>query len=94
MKKVRIKLVTIGHLPLRLNISKAIQWESDIFEVIGETENYSIRSDSDGDDWEFTDANLSEKLPTQFDADFLIAIANVPLQLNRYARRLGSNQIF
>lgn len=93
MNKVRIKLVTVGHLPLRLNISKAVQWKSDIFEVIGEAENYSIRSDSDGDGWEFTDANLSEQLPTQFDGNFLIAIANVPIEHNWYSRRLGGNKI-
>lgn len=93
MNKIRIKLVTIGHLPLRLNIIKAVQWKSDIFEVIGKAENYSIRSDSDGDGWEFTDANLNEQLPKQFDGDFLIAIANVAIEHNWYSRRLGSNKI-
>jgi hypothetical protein len=92
MDKVKIKLVTIGHLPLHLNLSRTSSWESDVFELAGEIENFALRCDSDSEDWIFSDALLKAQLPAHNGADFLIAIVNVPIENNWYSRRLGDNQ--
>lgn len=93
MEKVRIKLVTIGHLPLHLNLGQVSAWSSDVFELVGEIDNFSLRCDSDGTDWEFSDQLLRQQLPANTGADFLLAIVNVPIEANWYSRRLGNNQI-
>jgi hypothetical protein len=93
MSKVRIKLVSIGHLPLEFQPKKIKNWSSKTFEVFEEIDNYSLRCDSDGFDWEFSDSAVKGQLPDQFDADFMIAIVNVPIKDNRYSRRLGNNQV-
>ena len=93
MSKVRIKLVSIGHLPLDLQLQKIKRWESKTFEVVEEIDNYSLRCDSDGYGWEFSDIAVKGQLPCQFNADFLIAIVNVPIENNWYTRRLGDNQV-
>ena len=93
MEKAKIKLVTIGHLPLHLDLSRASAWKSDVFELAGEIENFSLCGNSDSDGWVFSDALLKAQLPAHTDADFLIAIINVPIEDNYYSRRLGDNQI-
>jgi hypothetical protein len=93
MNKVKIKLITIGHLPLNLNLSRVSAWKSKIFELSGEIENFALCCDSDSEDWIFSDELLKVQLPAHSGADFLIAIVNVPIEKNWYSRRLGGNQI-
>jgi hypothetical protein len=93
MDKIKIKVVTIGHLPLHLNLKRVTGWQSAVFELAGDIENFALRCDSDSEGWEFSDALLKQQLPNQFGANFLIAIVNVPIQDNWYSRRLGNNQI-
>lgn len=93
MQKVKIKLVTIGHLPLGFQLAKIKKWESSIFEVVDGIENYALRCNSDSQGWEFSDALVKGELPQSSGADFLIAIVNVPIQDNWYSRRLGDNQV-
>lgn len=93
MNKVKIKLITIGHLPLHLNLKRVATWSSEVFELVGEVDNFDLRCNSDGVDWEFSDALLKEQLPAHTDADFLLAIVNVPIESNWFSRRLGNNQI-
>lgn len=93
MEKTRIKLITIGHLPMEFKTSKVKAWKSSTFEIIGEVDSYSLRCDSDCEDWVFSDALVKAQLPKSIEADFLVAIVNVPLEFNWYARRLGNNQI-
>jgi hypothetical protein len=93
MSKAKIKLVSIGHLPLDFQVKKVLRWKSTIFEVSGEFDNFALRCDSDGPDWEFSDELVKNQLPRKFDADFMIAVVNVPIQDNWYSRRLGNNQI-
>lgn len=93
MDKAKIKLVTIGHLPLHLDLRRASAWKSDVFELVGQIENFALRCDSDSDGWVFSDALLKAQLPAHTGADFLIAIVNVPIEDNWYSRRLGDNQI-
>lgn len=93
MSKIKIKIVSIGHLPMHLSVKKIKAWKSSIFEIVGDIDNYSLRCDSDGDSWQFSDALVKAQLPEAFDADFMIAIVNVPIEANWYSRRLGNNQI-
>lgn len=93
MNKIKIKLVTIGHLPLHLNLNRVSAWRSEVFALAGDIENFALRCDSDSDGWVFSDALLKEQLPAHASADFLIAIVNVPIEDNWYSRRLGDNQI-
>jgi hypothetical protein len=93
VSKVRIKLVSIGHLPLEFQPKKIKKWESKIFEIVEEVDNYSLRCNSDGHNWEFSDSAVKGQLPQKFNADFMIAIVNVPIEDNWYSRRLGNNQV-
>lgn len=93
MDKAKIKLVTIGHLPLHLNLKQVTAWNSEVFELVGGIDSFDLRSDSDGPSWEFSDDLLREQLPAHEGADFLLAIVNVPIEANWYSRRLGNNQI-
>jgi len=93
MVKTTISVATIGHMPSEFDKTKIKSWKSSLFTVVGDIENYSLTRDSDGYEWEFTDANLEQVLPEQFSGDFLIAIVNVPLEDNWYSRRLSNNRV-
>lgn len=93
MDKTKITVATVGHMPAEFDKRKIINWKSDIFSIVGEIENYSLTKDSDGYGWEFSNTSLEELLPEQFSGDFLIAIVNVPLELNWYSRRLSNNRV-
>lgn len=91
--KVRIKLVTIGYLPQDFHIDRINSWKSEIFQLAGNIENFSLRTDSDGDSWDFSDTLICKQLPKNWDGDFLIALVNVPIEDNWYTRLVGKNQI-
>ncbi|MEI8667559.1 hypothetical protein P4S65_04045 [Pseudoalteromonas sp. B131b] len=93
MSKVKIKLVSIGHLPLGFDPKKIKNSSSSLFEVIGKIDNHELRCNSDGFDWEFSDDLVREQMPKLNGADFMIAIVNVPLEGSWYSRRLGNNQV-
>ncbi len=93
MSKVKIKLVSIGHLPLGFQSKKVESWKSSTFKIVGEIDNFALRCDSDGDEWEFSDILIKEQLPVISEVDFMIAIVNVPIEENWYSRRLGDNQV-
>lgn len=93
MSKIKITVATIGHMPAEFQKKKLKEWKSSVFEVVDEIENYSLNCQSDGPDWEFTDAALEKVLPTVFNGDFLVSIVNVPIEGNWYTRRLTSNRV-
>ncbi|EGQ7838618.1 hypothetical protein ACFM0N_003102 [Vibrio parahaemolyticus] len=93
MSKVKIKLISIGHLPLEFNIKSVGKFKSSQFEIHGEIERLALRCDSDGMSWEFSDDIVRKQLPELGDADFMIAIVNGPLEDNWYSRRLGGNKV-
>jgi hypothetical protein len=93
MDKTKITVATIGHMPADFDKVKITNWKSSVFSVTGEIESYSLTKNSDGFDWEFTDSNLEEVLPETFSGDYLIAIVNVPIELNWYTRRLSNNRV-
>ncbi|MDX5325093.1 MAG: hypothetical protein LPK80_02425 [Bacteroidota bacterium] len=93
MNKTKIKLVTLGQLPVEFNRKVIQNHKSGAFELAGQIEAFSLNCDSDGENWEFSDILLSGQLPSYDDCDFLIAISNVPLEDNYYTRRLENNKI-
>lgn len=93
MSKVRVKLATIGHMPLNFSAAKIKKWKSSTFEVVEDIDSFTLNCDSDGYNWEFSDQLVKKQLPKQFNADFIIAIVNVPIEDNWYSRRLGNNQV-
>jgi len=93
MSKVKVKLITVGHMPLHLNLKVVSDWVSDVFELVGDIENFSLNCDSDHGDWGYSDRLLKKQIPKFDDADFTIALVNVPIELNWYSRRLGDNTI-
>ena len=92
-KKIKIRIVTLGTVPYDLDLVKIAGWSSSIFENVSPVENFSLNSDSDGENWQFTDKNLSDHLPDNEGEDFFVALTNVPLQLNWYSRRVRDNYI-
>lgn len=93
MDKTKITVATIGHMPADFDKRKITAWKSSVFAIAGEIESYSLTKDSDGYGWTFTDASLEEVLPVSFRGDYLIAIVNVPIELNWYSRRLSNNRV-
>jgi hypothetical protein len=57
--------------------------------VVGDIENYSLEADSDGLNWDYFDSTMLDQIPKTFDGDFLLALTNIPLEQNWYARRLA-----
>jgi len=93
MDKTKITVATIGHMPVNFDKTKITNWKSSVFSITGEIESYSLNKNSDGVGWEFTDSSLEEVLPEIFSGNFLVAIVNVPLELNWYTRRLRNNRL-
>nr|WP_320023143.1 hypothetical protein [uncultured Draconibacterium sp.] len=91
--KIKIKLGVIGYLPFNLNRKKIRNLKSDIFEIVGEIDDYHFNSDSDTEFWGYSDNKLNQELPNNCDADFFIGITYVPIEDNYYARRLEKNRI-
>lgn len=80
MSKLKIKLIILGQLPVHLDKIKLTKWKSEIFEIVGQIDNYTITNNADGLSWEFTDNNIESQLPNSFEGDFLIAMTHVPLE--------------
>lgn len=93
MQKTKITVTTIGHIPANFNRQKIMKWKSSLFEVIDEIENYSLNCGSDGYSWEYTDSKIEKVLPNNFSGDFLVAIVNVPIELNWFLRSFPNNRI-
>ncbi len=93
MAKTKITVATVGHMPADFNRQNIKNWKSSIFEIVDGIDSYSLNCDSDGHDWEFTDEALEKVLPNKFNGEFLIAIVNVPIELNWYSRRLSENRV-
>jgi hypothetical protein len=93
MSKTRITVATVGHMPADFDRKKIENWKSSVFDITGPIESYSLTCDSDGEDWEFTDKSLETVLPNNFDGEFLVAVVNVPIELNWYSRRLSANRV-
>jgi hypothetical protein len=93
MKKVRIKLGVIGYLPFDFNRKLIKKWNSDIFEIVDDIDDFYFTKDADTFDWAFSDKLLSRELPIRYDGDFFMGITYVPIEDNFYCRRLTHNRV-
>ncbi|MFX0203856.1 MAG: hypothetical protein ACFFCW_47770 [Candidatus Hodarchaeota archaeon] len=93
MSKVKVRVVSVGHLPADIDLEKIKSWKSEIFELSEGIENYGLRSDSDTNDWGYSDKNISSLLPDRGSEDFLVALVSVRLEDNYYARRVQDNKV-
>lgn len=93
MQKIKIKLVTIGAVPAKIDRKKLLNWKSSVLCIDKSIDDYPLQGDSDLDDWSFSDQSMRSHIPEYEDHDFVIAITNVPLQLNWYSRRLDNKNV-
>lgn len=93
MPKVNIKIAILGQLPADFDQRELLNWKSSVFAVNSSIETYQLNDDSEGDDWEFTDAQLEKYLTNSFAEDFQVILVNVKLQRNWYVRRLANNRL-
>lgn len=91
--KIKINLGIIGYLPFEFNKQTITNHHSDIFEIVGEIEDFHFNGDSDTEFWGYSDQILNKELPKNSEADFFIGISYVPIEDNYYARRLENNRI-
>lgn len=93
MNKLKIKIITLGHIPITLNKNKILSWKSELFELVHPIDEYPVTADSDLYEWQYSDDLISSLLPDFDNADFLFAITSLPLEDNWYSRRLSNNRV-
>ena len=93
MSVVNIKIIIWGQVPYGFNKTLFENCNSSIFTIIDDIESYQINVDSDiSDNWGFSDQLIQSQLPERGEEDILLAITNVPLELDWYVRRLSSKR--
>ena len=90
MKKIKVKLVTLGNLKYPVDFSIVENWKSEIFEA-HHVDQIQALPNSDGEDWSYSDAQLSTLLVPDSDYDFTIGIINARLEDNFYLRPIENN---
>ena len=88
MEKIKIKLVTVGYLPFKLNFNRMLKWKSEIFQINYQKDEYRFVNKSNTFNWGYTDDILEKELPDSFDEDILIGITYVPLEGNFYSPKI------
>jgi len=91
--KIKVKIGIIGYLPFHFDRKFIKKWESDVFEVVGDIEEYHFRQNANTLSWGYNDSLMEKEIPENIDADFFIGITYAPIEDNYYARRLNSNRI-
>ncbi|EKN4696024.1 hypothetical protein ABF228_002647 [Yersinia ruckeri] len=92
MNKLRVKVVTIGHLPASFNKQKLLKFDSSLFQLDENIDAYELNDNSDGG-WMFSDKLMLNNLPEITDCDFIFAITTVPLELDWYSRPLSERVV-
>jgi hypothetical protein len=90
VKKIKVKLVTLGNLKYPVNFSIVEKWKSKIFEA-HHVDQIQALPNSNGEHWSYPDTQLSELLVSDSEYDFTIGIINARLEDNFYLRPLGNN---
>lgn len=90
---VKLSIKTIGHMPVGFEKQKLLDYKSGVFSIVGEVSSFDLREDSLGENWEYTDAQLTELISGNDNQELTVIIVNVPLELNWYSRRLNHNCI-
>jgi hypothetical protein len=93
MKKIKINIGVIGYLPFEFDRAKILNWKSEVFEIVGDIEDYHFNNNSDTMEWRYSDEILAKELPNQYEGDFFVGITYVPIEDNFYVRRLSNNRL-
>jgi hypothetical protein len=92
MSEIKILLVSLGYMPHFINFDAVKNWNSKIFRVIG-YDRIELLPNAEGSSWYYPDDLLEEKVPTTREADFTLAVVNLPLKQNYFARRIHDNRV-
>lgn len=93
MSKIAVKIVTVGYLPADFSKEFIKKLKSNLFQETGVIESFSLNSNSDLDEWGYSDELLSSEVPKKESEDILIVLTSVPLQDNYYTRRIENNTV-
>lgn len=88
MNKTKITLISLGNTKFPVSFSDLEGWKSALFDIqhgaaVGQLPN------AEGDDWQYTDAQLKALVHPEHGADFAVGIINAPLEDNYYLRRIS-----
>ena len=93
LNKINIKVIVLGDYPVSINFNKIKKFNSSLFSIAGEIDSISMRINADLPDWAYSDESLEKMVPERNGEDILLAITNVPLDLNWYTRRLNGCRV-
>ncbi len=88
MNPIKINLVLLGNLKYPIDVVSLEAWKSEIVKI-QHGASVGHLPDADGDDWEYTDEQLSELLSADNSSNFTLGLINTPLEGNYYLRRLS-----
>lgn len=91
--KIKVKLAILGNVPFEFNKKSLTGWKCELFEVDATIDTYAINNNSDAKDWIYSDYNIENNLPNNFNGNIFFAITNVPLENNYFSRMLSNNKI-
>ena len=87
-----IRIVRIGFLPKNFDEKIILNHCSEVFRLHAGIETYHIREKSDLPGWAYSDNLLERAVPNRGHEDLLLALTNVSLEEDYYARRLENNR--
>jgi len=90
MKRIRIKLVTLGNLKYPVKFSLVENWKSNVFDA-QHVDQIQALPNAQGRDWSYPDAQLTDLIRPDDGYDFTVGVINAPLEYNYYLRRLNNN---
>jgi hypothetical protein len=93
LKKITIKLATLGQMPYDFDPASVAKWKSSVFQVNPVVESYQLNEDAEGEDWQYTDQQLEKYLNGDMDEDYFVILVSVPLELDWYVRRLKNDRL-
>ena len=88
MNPIKINLVLLGNLKYPIDVASLEAWKSKIVKI-QHGASVGHLPDAEGDDWEYTDEQLSNLLSGDSNSDFTLGVINTPLEGNYYLRRLS-----
>jgi hypothetical protein len=90
MAPVSIHVVVLGNLKHAIDFQHIENWDSEVLSL-KYADKIEALPDSDGEDWEYTDQQLSGLIAHDPQYDLTLAIINAKLEDNYYMRRLSDN---
>jgi len=90
MNPIKINLVLLGNLKYPIDVASLEAWKSKIVKI-QHGASVGHLSDAEGDNWEYTDKQLSELLSADNSSDCTLGLINAPLERNYYFRRLSDS---